>query len=340
MIKEVISKVVDRKDLSQEEAYQTMLEIMEGEATDSQIASYITALRMKGETIDEITGSAKAMREKAIYVDPSSDIVLDTCGTGGDRLGLFNISTISAFVVAGCGVVVAKHGNRSVSSQCGSADLLTGFSVNINIPKEGIERCLREIGIGFLFAPILHPAMKYAISPRREIGIRSIFNILGPLCNPARTKYQVLGVYDEGLCRPLANVLNQLGTISAVILHSYDGADEATLFETKIIELYNGEIKEYTIFPEDFGLKKCDLSELKGGDVSENLKIASDILSGKEKGPKMDVVLLNSAIGLYVVRKAPSISDGIKLADESISSGSAYFKLNELKRISQEYSSF
>jgi len=337
MIKEAISKVVSGENLKEEEAYNVISEIMEGKCTDAQIASYITALRMKGETVDEIIGSAKAMREKAVYVDPGCDIALDTCGTGGDNLHLFNISTISAFVVAGCGVVVAKHGNRSVTSQCGSADLLLGLGVNINIPKEGMERCLREIGIAFLFAPALHPAMKYAISPRREIVIRTIFNILGPLTNPSRVKYQILGVYDEGLCEPLAYVLKGLDAISAIVLHGRDGSDEASISApTKIFELYQGKIRSYTITPEEFGIKRRNLSEIKGGDVKKNVEIGLDILKGKD-GPKMDVVLLNSGIALYVVRKVNSIKEGIEMAKESISSGSALSKLEGLKRISSEY---
>lgn len=337
MIKEAISKVVDGITLTEKEAYSAMIEIMEGSSTDAQIASYITALRMKGESIDEIVGSCKAMREKAIYIDPGCDIALDTCGTGGDGLNLFNISTISSFVIAGCDVVVAKHGNRSVSSLCGSADLLLGLGVNINIPKEGIERCLKEIGIGFLFAPLLHPAMKYAISPRREIGIRTIFNILGPISNPARVKYQMLGVYNEGLCEPLAYVLKELGTISALILHGKDGSDEASISSpTRISELHNGKVRSYTITPEEFDLARVNIEELKGGDVKKNVEIALNILKGK-KGAKMDVVLLNAGIGLYVVRKANSIKEGIEMAEASIISKKALSKLEGLKKISLEY---
>lgn len=337
MIKEAISRILEGANLTSEEAYNVMGEIMSGKCTDAQIASYITALRMKGETINEIVGSCKAMREKAIYIDAGCDIVLDTCGTGGDGLHLFNISTISAFVVAGCDVVVAKHGNRSVSSQCGSADLLLGLGVNIALPKEGIERCLKEIGIGFLFAPNLHPAMKYAIGPRREIGARTIFNILGPLTNPARVKYQLLGVYDEGLCEPLAYVLKELGTISAIVLHGKDGSDEASISSaTRVSELYNGKIKSYTITPEAFGLKRQSLSEIKGGDVKKNVEIALDVLKGKS-GAKMDAVLLNAGIGLYITRKVGSIKEGIEMARESIRSKKALSKLEDLKRISSEY---
>ncbi|MEW6102986.1 MAG: anthranilate phosphoribosyltransferase [bacterium] len=337
MIKEAISKIALQENLTQEEAYNVMGEIMDGKCTDSQIASYITALRMKGETIDEIAGSCKAMRERSVKIEAKSDIILDTCGTGGDSLHLFNISTISAFVVAGCGVVVAKHGNRSVSSQCGSADLLLGLGVNINIPKEGIERCLKEIGIGFLFAPALHPAMKYAIGPRREIGIRTIFNILGPLTNPAGARYQMLGVYDEALCETLAYVLKELKTISAIVLHGRDGSDEASISApTKITELYEGKIRSYTIAPEEFGIKRVNISEIKGGDSKKNVKIALEILKGN-KGPKMDIILLNSAIALFVTRKASSIKEGIEMARKSILSGSALRKLEGLRKISQEY---
>lgn len=337
MIKEAISKVVEGVNLSKEEAYNVMGEIMDGRLTDAQISSYITALRMKGETIDEIIGSCKAMRERAIYIDAGCDIALDTCGTGGDNLHLFNISTISSFVIAGCDVVVAKHGNRSVSSLCGSADLLSGLGVNINLPKEGIEKCLKEIGIGFLFAPTLHPAMKYAIGVRREIGIRTIFNILGPITNPARVKYQMLGVYDEGLCEPLAYVLKGLETISAIILHGKDGSDEASVSSpTKISELYNGKIRSYTITPEEFGIKRVNIGELKGGDVKKNVEIALNILKGKD-GAKMSAVLLNAGIGLYVVRKAQSIKEGIEMAKESIVSKRALSKLMDLVKISSSY---
>ncbi len=336
MIKEAIQRIVSGENLTQGEAYNVMEEIMEGKCTDSQISSYITALRMKGETIDEIAGSCKAMREKAVYVNSGSNMALDTCGTGGDNLHLFNISTISAFVVAGCDVVVAKHGNRSVSSQCGSADLLLGLGVNINLSKKGTERCLKEIGIGFLFAPNLHPAMKYAIGPRREIGIRTIFNILGPLTNPARVRYQMLGVYDEGLCELLAYVLKELGTISAIVMHGKDGSDEASISgPTRICELYNGKITCYTITPEEFGLKRVNLEEVKGGDCKKNVELALNIFKGKN-GAKRDVILLNSALALYVVRKASSIKGGIEIAKKSIDSGEALKKLEALRAMSNE----
>lgn len=332
MIKEAISRVVEGQSLGFDEAKGVMAEIMTGECTPAQISAYITALRMKGETDEEIAGSALAMREKAIKIEAGEDVI-DTCGTGGDRLHTFNISTVSAFVVAGAGLPVAKHGNRSVSSKCGSADLLEALGVRLELTKEQMEACLSEIGFVFLFAPLLHPAMKHAIGPRKEIGIRTIFNILGPLTNPAGAKYQLLGVYDEKLCLRLAQVLKMLGSVSALVVHGADGSDEASVTsETTVAELYKGEIKIYTIAPEDFGLKRASLSEIKGGEVSENARIAEAILSGEEKGAKRDAVLLNAGLALYSARKAPKILGGIEMAKSSISSGSSLEILNKLRK--------
>ncbi len=332
MIKEAISNVVEGKSLGFDEAKAVMSEIMTGECTPAQISAYITALRMKGETDEEIAGSALAMRENAIKISAREDVV-DTCGTGGDRLHTFNISTVSAFVVAGCGAPVAKHGNRSVSSKCGSADLLEGLGVKLELTKEQMERCLSEIGFVFLFAPLLHPAMKHAIGPRREIGIRTIFNILGPLTNPAGARYQLLGVYDEKLCLRLANVLKMLGSVSCLVVHGADGLDEASITsETTVAELNRGEIKIYTIAPEEFGLKRALLSDIKGGDPVENARIAEEILSGEEKGAKRDAVLLNAGLALYSAKKASNILEGIEMARRSIDSGSCLEILNRLRK--------
>ncbi len=336
MIKEAIAKVVQRQDLSRDEAVAVMNEIMSGEATPAQIAGFITALRMKGETANEITGGAMVMREKVTKIKVEGEMV-DTCGTGGDGLHTFNISTISAFVVAGAGIKVAKHGNKSVSSKCGSADLLMNFGVNIEVGPEVVERCLKEIGIGFLFAPLLHSAMKYAIGPRRELGIRTIFNILGPLTNPAGANRQLLGVYDGNLTETLAGVLKNLGSKRAFIVHSEEGLDEISICgKTKISELKeNGEIVTYWISPEDFGLHKANLDEIKGGEGQKNMEMALEVLKG-EDGPRREIVLLNSAYGIMAGGKANTAMEGIELAKKSIDSGAALEKLEKLKEITNK----
>ncbi|HAV43528.1 TPA: anthranilate phosphoribosyltransferase [bacterium] len=331
MIREAISRVVLKEDLSEEEAVEVMDEIMAGQATPAQIASFITALRMKGETIKEITGLARVMRQKAVKIKTDGRIIVDTCGTGGDGAYTFNISTAAAFVVAGAGIKVAKHGNRSVSSKCGSADVLMELGVNLEIPPEKIEGCLREIGIAFLFAPLLHEAMKYAIEPRREIGIRTVFNILGPLTNPADASCQVLGVYDAQLTEPLAKVLRNLGSHHALVVHGMDGLDEITLTqETQVSELVDNEVKTYFLKPEDFGFTRCQSEDLRGGECGENARILLDVLEGKP-GPCRDVVLLNAAAGL-VVAGAEDFNAGIELAEEAIESGLAKEKLESLRR--------
>jgi anthranilate phosphoribosyltransferase len=332
MIREAISKVIEQKDLIEESARGVMNEIMSGEATPAQIASFLTALRLKGETVEEITGFAKVMREKVTRVKVEEEVIVDTCGTGGDGTHTFNISTIAAFVVAGAGLIVAKHGNRSVSSKCGSADLLEALGVKIDADVKKVERCFKEIGMGFLFAPLLHGAMKYAIGPRREIGIRTVFNILGPLTNPAGAKAQVLGVYAPELTETLAGVLRNLGSKHAFLVHGLDGLDEITLTgRTKVSELKEGEITNYFISPEDFGMKTCEIEDLKGGTVEENVGIALDILKG-EKGPKRDIVLLNAACAIVAGGKAKDLAEGIKKAAESIDSGKAREKLELLKK--------
>ncbi|UCD84398.1 MAG: anthranilate phosphoribosyltransferase [Deltaproteobacteria bacterium] len=334
MIKEAIAKVIEKVDLSEDEMEGTMNEIMSGEATPAQIGSLITALRMKGETVEEITGAARLMRKKAVGIRSSSQSMVDTCGTGGDQSHTFNISTASAFVVAGTGLKVAKHGNRSVSSQCGSADVLESLGVNIEAKKEVVEKCLEEIDIAFLFAPLLHGAMKYAIGPRREMGIRTIFNVLGPLTNPAQAKAQVIGVYDGKLTETLAQVLGRLGSKHAFVVHGTDGLDEITLTgETIVSELKDGKVTTYHIKPEDFGLKNCERDALLGGDKKNNAKIIQEILKGA-KGPQRDIVLLNSAAAIVAGGKAKDLREGIEQAKVSIDSGAAWEKLNKLAEMS------
>lgn len=334
MIREAINKLVNNEDLSQEESSMAMYEIMNGEATPAQIASFITALRMKGETIDEITGCAKVMREKVTPIKTNADYVVDTCGTGGDNSHTFNISTISAFVAAGAGIRIAKHGNRAVSSYCGSADVLKALGVNIEADADKVAKCVDEVGIGFLFAPLLHPAMKYAITPRREIGIRTIFNILGPLTNPAGAKGQVLGVYNKSLTEPLAYVLKNLGSDHVFVVHGADGLDEITTTDkTFVSELKNGVVYSYTINPENFGIPKADKSELIGGTIDENAKIVLNILKG-EKGAKRDIILINAGTAIVAGGKAEDIGEGIALAEESIDSGKALQKLEMLIKCS------
>lgn len=329
-VRQAIEKLVNRIDLSEAETVDIMNQIMTGEATPLQIAAILTAVRMKGETVDEITGAARVMREKAHRVHVGAKTVLDTCGTGGDQKGTFNISTTTAFVLAGAGVNVAKHGNRSVSSQSGSADVLGALGVKVDAPKERVEQCIAEIGIGFLFAPLLHEAMKYAVQPRRDIGIRTIFNLLGPLTNPAMATHQLIGLYSGDLVAVIARVLKNLGSARAMVVHGLEGLDEISLCgPTRVAELRDGAIKEYTVRPEQFGLRPCGIEELHGGNPQESAAIVRAVLDGK-KGPARDVVLLNSGAALYVSGVAASIAEGIGLAAESIDSGSARRKLAEL----------
>src|SRR3989475_10837112 len=329
-IREAIARLVNRGDLSEAETIEVMNQIMTGEATPLQVASFLTALRMKGETVEEITGAARVMREKAHRVNVGSKTVLDTCGTGGDQKGTFNISTASAFVVAGAGVNVAKHGNRSVSSQSGSADVLGALGVKIDAPKERVEACIDKVGIGFLFAPLLHEAMKYAVQPRRDIGIRTVFNLLGPLTNPAMASHQLLGLYSGELVGVVAHVLKNLDSVRAMAVHGLEGLDESSLYgPTKVAELRDGQVKEYTIEPEPLGLKKCRLEDLRGGNAEASAAIVRGVLRG-DKGPARDVVLLNSGAALYVSGTAATIAEGLRLAAESIDSGKARQKLEQL----------
>ena len=331
MIKEGIKKVIQGEDLSVSEIETIMNEIMTGQATPVQIGSFLTGLRIKGETADEIAGAARVMRAKATKISAGGDeTVVDTCGTGGDGAHTFNISTVAAFVVAGTGLKVAKHGNRSVSSRCGSADVLEALGVKLDIPPAKVEGCLREVGIGFLFAPMLHGAMKYAIGPRKEMGIRTIFNILGPLTNPAGANVQILGVYDEKLTELLALALKNLGCRRAFVVHGLDTLDEISITgPTKVSELKKGTISTYEIKPEDFGFQRATREKIKGGDTQENAAIMRDILTGK-KGPQRDVVLLNSGYAILAAGMAKDPREGIKRAAQSIDSGKAEEKLEAL----------
>jgi len=334
MIKEAISRVVDGVDLDREEMIACMNEIMTGGATPAQIGSFITALRLKGETVDEITGAAIVMREKAVKIDidkkSNKDTIIDTCGTGGSGTDAFNISTTSAFVVSGAGLKVAKHGNRGVSSQCGSADVIKALGVNIDIEPGKVKECMDKVGIGFLYAPLFHGAMKYAIGPRREIGIRTIFNILGPLTNPANANVQVLGVYREDLTEVIANVLANLGTRRAFVVHGLDDLDEISITtQTKVSELKNKNVRTFYVKPEDFGIQRATLNDIKGGNIDENVRIVKEVLEGKE-GAHQDIVLLNAAFSLVAGDAAQDFKEGIELAKKSIRSGKAKEKLERL----------
>lgn len=337
MIKKAISKLIKKVDLNRSDMSAVMNDIMSGECTPAQIGAFLTALQLKGETIEEITGAAIVMRRKAAKIDLSTtENTIDTCGTGGSGINAFNVSTTSAFVAAGAGLMVAKHGNKSASSQCGSADVLMSLGVNIELGPEEVKKSILEIGIGFMYAPLFHSAMKYAIGPRREIGIRTIFNILGPLTNPANATSQVLGVYEEELCETLANVLKNLGSKHALVVHGLDGLDEITLTtETKIAELKNNKVKTYLIKPQDFGIPVAGLDELRGADAEKNAEIILSILKS-EKGPKRNIVLLNASAALLAAGKARDLKDGIEIAAHSIDCGAALNKLKSLIKFSQK----
>jgi anthranilate phosphoribosyltransferase len=334
MIKEAIAKAVDKKDLNETEMMQAMDEVMGGKATPAQIAAFITALRMKGETVEEVTGAARIMRQKATRIDARAPIIVDTCGTGGDRMNSFNISTTTAFVVAAAGITVAKHGNRAVSSGCGSADVLEALGVNIGVGPEIVEECIQQIGIGFLFAPKLHGAMKYAIEPRREIGVRTIFNMLGPLTNPAGATAQLLGVYDPKLTEMFAGVLKNLGTKRAFVVHGSDGLDEATITgETRCSELKDGLITTYNIDPVEIFGETYKGEELVGGDAAKNAQIVKAVLGGKD-GACRKIVLLNASLAIMAGEKAATIRDGVAVAEQCIDKGTAMNKLQELIKLS------
>jgi anthranilate phosphoribosyltransferase len=336
MLKRFITEVVEGKDLSEEESSKAMAHIMEGEALPTQIAAFLTALRMKGETSQEVTGLARAMRAKALRIRAKDgECVVDTCGTGGDGSGTFNISTAVAFVAAGGGVTVAKHGNRSVSSQSGSADVLEALGVNLALPPEKVEAALQENGLAFLFAPSLHPAMKHALGPRREIGIRTAFNLLGPLTNPAGATIHLLGLYREDLTQMVAEVLRNLGSKAAFVVHGADHSDEISITgKTTVCELRDGVIANYQVEPEEVGLKRANLEAIQGGTPEKNAQILRRIFRG-EAGPTRDVVLLNAAAVFMAAGKVSSLKEGVQMARESIDSGQAMKKLEELIAFSQ-----
>jgi anthranilate phosphoribosyltransferase len=337
MIKEAIEALVSGRSLPLEEAAQVMREIMDGQATPAQLGAFLTALRMKGETPEEIAGMATVMRERSLKVEVEGPLV-DTCGTGGDGKGTFNISTAAAFVAAGAGLRVAKHGNRAASGVCGSADLLEALGVRIDLGPEGVKRCIEEVGIGFMFAPVFHPAMRFAAGPRREIGIRTVFNILGPLTNPAGAQAQLLGVAHPALGEKMAQVLRLLGSQHALVVYGEDGLDEMTLGgRTMVWELHKGVVRHYTISPEEVGLGRAPLERLKGGSTEANLSLLGSVLRG-ERGPARDVVLLNTAGVLVAGGRVGSLREGIEVAREAIDSGAALEKLEGLRRLSQSLS--
>ncbi len=331
MFKEILNKIVTGENLNEKEAYETMNEIMQGVTTPAQIASFLTALRVKGETVEEITGCARAMRENAVSLKEIYPLAVDTCGTGGDTKGTFNISTVAAFVVAGTGIMVAKHGNRGVSSKSGSADVLEALGININLTPSQVEECLQKLGIAFFFAPVFHPAMKHAIGPRREMGFRTIFNLLGPLTNPAGVKRQILGVYDPDITELIAGVLKRLGAQNAMVVCGEGGIDEISITGfTKITQIKNREITTYYIRPEDLGLCQYELKDIKGGDAKVNAEITLNILRGKD-GPQRLIVIVNAAAALVVGGMAKDMRDGIEIAAETIDSGTALIKLEGLR---------
>lgn len=332
-MKQYLAKVIEKQDLTQTEMTEAFDLIMSGDATPSQIAGFIVALRMKGETVDEIAGGAASMRQHAVFVDPGGLPVVDTCGTGGDSCDTFNISTTSALVVAGAGVPVAKHGNRAISSKCGSADLLAALGVKLDVPSEVEEEAIRDAGIGFLFAPGLHPAMKYAMPPRKEMGVRTIFNMLGPLTNPAGAKSQIIGVFSPELTEPFANVLRLLGSKRAFIVHGHDGMDEmTTTTTTRVSELVNGQVKTYDFDPLEILEDYAAPEDLAGGDAAANAAITRSILEGKAGAPR-DIVCLNAGAAIVVGGKAASLTEGFAKAQESLDSGSALKALEMLVEV-------
>lgn len=327
----VIQKLRDRQNLSESEIQSVMRLIMNGDADQQSMADFLLALKDKGPTPEEITGAAKMLRQFSLPVKTKHPVVLDTCGTGGDKKGTFNISTVTAFVVAGAGVVLAKHGNRSISSKCGSADVLEALGVNLDIGQTRLEECLDTIGIAFLFAQKLHPAMKNVAPVRKSLGVETIFNILGPLLNPAKATHQMMGVYSRDYVEPLAHVLKNLGLRRALVVHGSDGLDEVTTTGKTFVSEYNGyEVLSYTLDPAESGFRLSKESDLKGGDLRLNTEIALDILKGAG-GPKRDIVLLNAACALYCAEKVAGIAQGIEMAEESLDSGKAIKKLEDLK---------
>ena len=338
MIKEAIETLVCGISLNMEQAAEVMEEIMSGEATPAQFGAFVTALRIKGETVDEIAGLASVMRAKAIPV-LATPPVIDTCGTGGDSSFTFNVSTASAFVAAGAGLKVAKHGNRAMSSHCGSADVLEALGVRIDLGAEAVAQCLEKVGIGFMFAPAFHPAMKYAAAPRREIGIRTVFNILGPLTNPAQAEYQVIGVPSKELGERIASVLQRLGTKHSLVVHGIDDIDEISISEESLVWNVNPDrvLPPYKVSPEDFGFRRASMTEIRGGIARQNAKILHSILSG-EVGARRNIVVMNAAAALVAGNQALDLKEGVRIAKEVIDSGKAQAKLDELIKLSQSLS--
>ena len=335
MIREAIDRLIAGQSMTMDEAAQVMTEIMQDEATPAQFGAFVTALRLKGETPEEIAGMARVMREMALHVHAEGPLV-DTCGTGGDGKGTFNISTAAAFVAAGGGLEVAKHGNRAMSGACGSADVLEALGVKIDLGPEGVQRCIQEAGVGFMFAPVFHPAMRYAAGPRREIGIRTVFNILGPLTNPAGAQAQVVGIADGSLGKKIADVLGLLGSRHALVVHGDDGVDELTLAgTTQVWEVKEGTTHDYTINAQDLGLPQTSMDSLRVGSPEESAGLLRGVLQ-KEKGSARDVVLLNAAAAFLVADRANTIAKGIPMAEEAIDSGRALAALDKLIEVSQK----
>jgi len=335
MLEKYLGKVVDRKDLNAEEAENAMRAIMSGEADKIQTAAFLTSLRMKGETEEEIAAFARVMRALALKINPNVKKSVDVCGTGGDVIKTFNISTTAAFVTA-CVVPVAKHGNRSVTSKCGSADVIEELGVNLALPPQKIEECIEEIGIGFMFAPLHHQAMKNVMEVRQKLGMRTVFNILGPLTNPANATHQLIGVYDASLTELIAKVLRILGLKKALVVHGEPGVDEVSVCgKTKVSQLSNGEIRTYFLNPEDFGVERASPGEIAGGDRKESARILRDVLSCKEEGPKRDVVLLNAAAAIFAADEARSTGEGFEIARGVLEDGRAAEKLEEFVRFAK-----
>lgn len=335
-MKTLIALVADGKDLTEAEAEAAMSLIMDGQATHAQIAAFLAALRLKGETTEEMVGFASAMRARALAVPHNQPLVVDTCGTGGDGSRTFNVSTCAAFVAAGAGVAVAKHGNRAASSLCGSADVLEALGVHVNLPPEAVARCIDEIGIGFIYAPLYHPSMKNVAAVRREMGLRTVFNLLGPLTNPAAVQAQVVGVFSSTLTEPLARVLGRLGVRHAMVVHGLDGIDEISLSApTLISEYFEGYVATYRVCPEDFGLPRASNETLAGGTPQDNARILEAVLKG-EPGPWRNLVLLNSAAALVVAARARTLREAVSLAAMAIDSGKAYQKLEQLRKLSAQ----
>ena len=347
LITEAVRTLIERRDLTRIEAAAAMEAIMSGAATNAQIAAFLTALRMKGETVEELIGFAQVMRQKAVRVRTRTDevagltgtdrdVLIDTCGTGGDATGSFNVSTATAFVVAGAGLRVAKHGNRSVSSLCGSADVVETLGINLELTPQKVGRCIDEVGLGFLYAPLLHTAMKHVMAARREMGVRTVFNMLGPLTNPAGANAQVIGVYAAALTEPLARVLAELGTHRAFVVHGADGLDEiSNTGESRISEVREGVVHTTTVRPEDFGMPRASIGDLRGGDREQNAEIIRAILAG-EPGPRRDIVLMNASAALVAGGRARDLKEGVELGARSIDTGAARGTLGRLIAVSQE----